>query len=58
MVAACQLMQDRIEEKYAASDRQKEYDVAADGSMQEIRFGVNCKTISAGGDMAFNGIST
>lgn len=36
MVAAYQLMQDRIEEKYAASDKQKEYYVAADGSMQEM----------------------
>lgn len=36
MAAAYQLLQDRIEEKYAASDRQKEYDTAADGSMQEM----------------------
>ena len=36
MVAAYQLMQDRIEEKYVASDKQKEYYVAADGSMQEM----------------------
>lgn len=36
MGAAYQLMQDRIEEKYAASDKQKEYYVAADGSMQEM----------------------
>lgn len=36
MVAAYQLMKGRIEEKYAASDRQKEYYTAADGSMQEL----------------------
>lgn len=36
MAAAYQLMKDRIEEKYAASDRQKEYYTAADGSMQEL----------------------
>ena len=36
MVSAYQLMQDRIEEKYAATDRQKEYYIAADGSTQEL----------------------
>ena len=36
MAAAYQLMKDRIEEKYAASGRQKEYYTAADGSMQEL----------------------
>ena len=36
MASAYQLMKDRIEEKYAASDRQKEYYVAADGSTQEM----------------------
>lgn len=36
MAAAYQLMKDRIEEKYAVSDRQKEYYTAADGSMQEL----------------------
>lgn len=36
MASAYQLMKDRIEEKYAASDRQKEYYVAADGSTQEL----------------------
>ncbi len=36
MASAYQLMRDRIEEKYAAPDRQKEYYVAADGSTQEI----------------------
>lgn len=33
MAAAYQLMRGRIEEKYAASGRQKEYYAAADGSM-------------------------
>lgn len=36
MAAAYQLMKGRIEEKYAAADRQKEYYTAADGSMQEL----------------------
>lgn len=36
MASAYQLMKDRIEEKYAASDRQKEYYVADDGSIQEL----------------------
>lgn len=36
MASAYQLMKDRIEEKYAASDRQKEYYIAADGSTQEL----------------------
>lgn len=36
MASAYQLMKDRIEEKYAATDRQKEYYVAADGSTQEL----------------------
>lgn len=36
MAAAYQLMKGRIEEKYAASGRQKEYYTAADGSMQEL----------------------
>lgn len=36
MASAYQLMKDRIEEKYAASDMQKEYYVAADGSTQEL----------------------
>ncbi len=36
MASVYQLMKDRIEEKYAASDRQKEYYVAADGSTQEL----------------------
>ncbi len=36
MASAYQLMKDRIEEKYAASDKQKEYYVAADGSTQEL----------------------
>ena len=36
MASAYQVMRDRIEEKYAASDRQKEYYVAADGSRQEM----------------------
>ncbi|MDE6318981.1 MAG: hypothetical protein K2M22_04625 [Lachnospiraceae bacterium] len=36
MVSAYQLMKDRIEEKYAASDRQKEYYTAEDGSTQEL----------------------
>lgn len=36
MTAAYQLMKDRIEEKYAASNRQKEYYTAVDGSMQEL----------------------
>ncbi len=36
MASAYQLMKDRIEEKYAASDRQKEYYTAADGSTQEL----------------------
>lgn len=36
MVSAYQLMQDCIEEKYAATDRQKEYYIAADGSTQEL----------------------
>lgn len=36
MASAYQLMKDRIEEKYAASNRQKEYYVVADGSTQEM----------------------
>lgn len=36
MASAYQLMKDRIEEKYVATDRQKEYYVAADGSTQEL----------------------
>ncbi|MDE6714178.1 MAG: hypothetical protein K2K20_10615, partial [Lachnospiraceae bacterium] len=36
MAFVYQLMKDRIEEKYAASDRQKEYYTAADGSTQEL----------------------
>ena len=36
MASAYQLMKDRIEEKYAATDKQKEYYVAADGSTQEL----------------------
>lgn len=36
MVSAYQLMKDRIEEKYAAPDRQKEYYTAEDGSIQEL----------------------
>ncbi len=36
MASAYQLMKDRIEEKYAATDRQKEYYIAADGSSQEL----------------------
>lgn len=36
MASAYQLMKDRIEEKYAATDRQKEYYVTADGSTQEL----------------------
>ncbi len=36
MASAYQLMKDRIEEKYAAADRQKEYYIAADGSTQEL----------------------
>jgi len=36
MASAYQLIKDRIEEKYAMSDRQKEYYVAADGSTQEL----------------------
>lgn len=36
MASAYQLMKDRIEKKYAATDRQKEYYVAADGSTQEL----------------------
>lgn len=36
MASTYQLMKDRIEEKYAASDRQKEYYVAEDGSTQEL----------------------
>lgn len=36
MASAYQLMKDRIEEKYAVTDRQKEYYVAADGSTQEL----------------------
>ena len=36
MASAYQLMKDRIEEKYAATDRQKEYYVVADGSTQEL----------------------
>lgn len=36
MASAYQLMEDRIEEKYAAADRQKEYYIAADGSTQEL----------------------
>lgn len=36
MASAYQLMKDRIEEKYAATDGQKEYYNAADGSTQEL----------------------
>lgn len=36
MASAYQLMKDRIAEKYAATDRQKEYYIAADGSTQEL----------------------
>ncbi len=36
MASAYQLMKDRIEKKYAATDRQKEYYIAADGSTQEL----------------------
>ncbi|MDE6744316.1 MAG: hypothetical protein K2J95_10605 [Lachnospiraceae bacterium] len=36
MASVYQLMKDRIEEKYATSDRQKEYYTAADGSTQEL----------------------
>lgn len=36
MASAYQLMKDRIEEKYAATDRQKEYCIAADGNTQEL----------------------
>ena len=36
MASAYQLMKDRIEEKYAASDKQKEYYTVADGSTQEL----------------------
>ena len=36
MASTYQLMKDRIEKKYAASDRQKEYYVAEDGSTQEL----------------------
>ncbi len=36
MASAYQLMKDRIEKKYAATDMQKEYYVAADGSTQEL----------------------
>lgn len=36
MASAYYLMKDRIEEKYAATDRQKEYYIAADGSTQEL----------------------
>lgn len=36
MAYAYQRMKERIEEKYAASDRRKEYYVAEDGSMQEL----------------------
>ena len=36
MASSYQLMKDRIEEKYAAVDRQKEYYIAADGSTQEL----------------------
>ena len=36
MAYAYQLMKDRIEEKYAASDRQKQYYTAADGSAQDL----------------------
>lgn len=36
MASAYQLMKDRIEEKYAATDRQKEYYIAADGNTQEL----------------------
>lgn len=36
MASTYQLMKDRIEEKYAALDRQKEYYVAEDGSTQEL----------------------
>ena len=36
MASAYQLMKDRIEEKYAAADRQKEYYIAVDGSTQEL----------------------
>lgn len=36
MASAYQVMKDRIEEKYASTDRQKEYYIAADGSTQEL----------------------
>lgn len=36
MASAYQFMKDRIDEKYAATDRQKEYYIAADGSTQEL----------------------
>lgn len=36
MASAYQLMKDQIEEKYASSDRQKEYYIAQDGSTQEL----------------------
>lgn len=36
MACAYQLLKDRIEEKHAAPDRQKEYAIAADGSSYEI----------------------
>lgn len=36
MASTYQLMKDRIEEKYAVSNRQKEYYVAEDGSTQEL----------------------
>ncbi len=36
MASAYQLLKDRIEEKYAAPDRQKEYYAAEDGSIQEL----------------------
>lgn len=36
MAAAYQLMKARIDEKYAAPDKQKEYYAAGDGSMQEL----------------------
>lgn len=36
MASAYQLIKDRIEEKYAADDRQKEYYITADGNTQEL----------------------
>lgn len=36
MVSAYQMLRDRIENKYASSDREKEYYVAEDGSKQEL----------------------